>query len=223
MSLRLAIFDLDGTILDTIDGLYTSVNKARVAMGLVPQPESQIKAYIGRGAVNLMRQSLACDGMDTDANVERMLGLFNSDYDEHCIEYTKEYPGISGMLESLKESGLLLAVNSNKNDLPTQKLISHFFPGVFSYVQGRRDDIPRKPDPAGALACMEQLGCSCDETCYIGDSDVDVKTAMNAGVLGLSVAWGYQSVERLDLAGAKIIFHKTDELCRFLQKESVEC
>jgi len=221
--LRLLIFDLDGTILDTIDGLYTSVNKARTAMDLTPQPEEQIRSYIGRGAVNLMRQSLACDGMDSDDQVERMLALFNSDYDEHCIEYTKEYPGISLMLNTLKDSGFLLAVNSNKNDIPTQKLISHFFPGIFSYVQGRRDDIPRKPDPAGAYACMNSLGCSKEETVYIGDSDVDIETSVNAGITGISVAWGYQSEERLISAGAKRIFNKTDKLCRFLQKEFVEC
>ena len=223
MSIRLAIFDLDGTVLDTIGGLYTSVNKAREAMGLAPQSEELIMSFIGRGAANLMRQSLSQDDMGSEEEVKRMMDLFNSDYNENCISYTKEYPGIKDILVTLKESGLILAVNSNKNDYPTQKLIKHFFgEDLFSYVSGRKDDVPRKPDPAGAIACMDYLSCRRDETVYIGDSDVDIETAANGGFMSVSVCWGYQSEERLRSAAAKIIIHKADELCRFLQKEMIE-
>lgn len=223
MSIRLAVFDLDGTILDTIGGLYTSVNKAREEMGLCPQDESQIRSFIGRGAVNLMKQSLSCDGLTSDDDVQRMLELFNSDYNANCIEYTREYPGIKDMLLSLKADGLLLAVNSNKNDLPTRKLISHFYgEDLFSYVSGLKEGVPRKPDPAGALNCMEYLSVKPSEAVYIGDSDVDIMTALNAGCFPLSVGWGYQSEERLISAGAKRIYHNTDELCRFLRELMIE-
>lgn len=223
MKIRLAIFDLDGTILDTISGLVISVNKARANMGLNPQSDELIRSFIGRGAANLMLQSLARDNMASEENVERMMALFNSDYNGNCIEYTREYPGVMEMLNTLKENGFLLAVNSNKNDYPTQKLIKHFFgEEIFSAVSGRKDDIPRKPDPTGALILMDSLSCKREETVYIGDSDVDIETARNAGFMSLSAGWGYQGEERLISAGAKRIFHKTDELCRFLQKESVE-
>lgn len=223
MKIRLAVFDLDGTILDTISGLVISVNKAREKMGLAPQPDELITSFIGRGAANLMRQSLACDGIESEEEVIRMMDLFNADYNENCIEYTREYPGVREMLMTLKESGLILAVNSNKNDHPTQKLIRHFFGEyIFSAVSGRKDDVPRKPDPTGALILMDSLSCKREETVYIGDSDVDIETARNAGFMSLSVGWGYQSEERLISAGAKRIFNKTDKLCRFLQEELVE-
>lgn len=223
MSIRLAVFDLDGTILDTIGGLYTSVNKAREEMGLCPQDESQIRSFIGRGAVNLMKQSLSCDGLTSDDDVQRMLELFNSDYNANCIEYTREYPGMKDMLRSLKADGLFLAVNSNKNDLPTKKLISHFYgDDLFSYVSGLKEGVPRKPDPAGVRACMEYLAVGPSETVYIGDSDVDIMTAANAGCISVSVGWGYQSEERLISATAKRIYHNTDKLCRYLRELMIE-
>ena len=218
MSRRLVIFDLDGTILDTVGGLYTSVNKARIAMGLDPQPEDQIISYIGRGAANLMRQSLACDGMGSEEDINRMMSLFNSDYDENCIDYTSEFPGVREVLETLHSDRILLAVHSNKNDYPTQKLIRHFFPDLFSFVLGRRLDIPRKPEPSGVLVCLGHLSVVREDAIYVGDSVVDIETASNAGSDSISVGWGYQSEDKLRQAGASVIVSSPEELLQNLQK-----
>ena len=188
------LFDLDGTLLNSLEDLTVGVNHGLAEFGLPPRTQTQIRSYLGNGARQLV--ALAMPGKKNDPPVDDVLAAYRNYYKDHTRDYTKPYDGILEALEQLKD--IPMAVVSNKPDRETVSLCKAFFPGLLA--RGERPECPRKPAPDMLYAVMQELGV---DTCiYVGDSDVDVKTAQNAGVKCLSVLWGFRDEEDIRAAGA---------------------
>ena len=199
----IVIFDLDGTLLNTIDDLGYACNYALEHTGF---PTHQIENYprmVGNGINNLIRRALP-ESKRTEENIWRVREYFVPYYNEHNCDYTRPYKGIPEVLQKLKAQGHLLAVASNKYQAATEKIVSHFFPGVFDVILGEREGIPRKPDPQIVKDIMAQLNdqkANDPMVLYIGDSLVDRDTAENAHVPFVACSWGYVSRDALIKAG----------------------
>ena len=203
MRYRLACFDLDGTLLDTLGGLTFSLNAARRMNGLNAQTEEQVRSFIGNGVTKMIERSLTADpGSYSEELKQKLLKDNVSYYDSHYLERTKPFNGITEVLTRLKSDGMLLAVVSNKNDEPSHKLIDHFFPGLFDYVGGSMEGVERKPSSEPVERCLNKLGVKNSEAVYIGDSDTDILTAKNSGMDIISCTWGYRTHEFLVENGA---------------------
>ena len=198
MRYRLACFDLDGTLLDTIGGLTSGLNAARRMNNLAPQTEEQVMTFINNGVVRFIERSLTADPGEYSEELKMRLLKDNiSYYDSHCLDNTKPYNGIQEVLTRLKSDGLMLACITNKNDEPAKTLIDHFFPGLFDYARGSVEGVERKPSAEPVEKCLMALGVNNSEAVYIGDSDTDIKTAQNSGLDIISCTWGYRTREFL--------------------------
>ena len=206
---KLAIFDLDGTILYTIAQLANSLNEARVRSGLEPQDMDNIMAHVGRGVRNLVTWSL---GTGEGPLFETVMDNYRSYYNEYCADNTYIYDGLLEVITKLHDEGIKLAVVTNKSDAPAKKLCEHFYPGLFSEVRGHRDGVPHKPDPALVDKVLKGLNIKPEDSVYIGDSDVDVKTAKNSGMDHICVTWGYRTREFLIENGAEVLVDTAEEL-----------
>lgn len=197
------IFDLDGTLVDSLRGISASLNHALTASGLPGHPPETVRGFIGNGARALIER--AAPGADDGLllNIERD---FKLDYDVNWPDGTAPYQGIPEMLETLQSLGHSLAVLSNKPHPFTQTIVARLFPGIrFGMVLGQRPGIPHKPDPRGALEICRVLQIPATDCIVIGDSTMDLKTAENAGMWVISVSWGYQDLDCLTAAGAETI------------------
>ena len=193
MRFKLACFDLDGTLLNTLGGLTKSLNAARRMNNLGPQTEEQVKTFINNGVVKMITRSLASDPGDYSEELkESLLKDYIAYYNSHYLEETMPYNGIVELLTRLKSDGVLIACVTNKDDEPSQKLIEHFFPGIFDYVSGSKEGIERKPSSEPVDICLDALNISKNEAVYIGDSDTDILTARNSGLELICCAWGYR-------------------------------
>lgn len=216
MNIKLAIFDLDGTTLDTLQDLADAVNHALRAQGLPEHTADEVRSYIGNGIRNLIDRSVPAD---TPEEVTALVfAAFKSYYAMHCKDKTCPYPGVMQMLERLKKAGMKIAILSNKADFAVQELCAQYFPGMIDYAAGEKAGVPKKPSPESVYALLKTMGCRAEEAVYIGDSEVDVLTAENAGMKSLIVDWGFRSREQLVQAGAKNIFSTTEELTEALLK-----
>ena len=193
MRYKAVLFDLDGTILDTISELAITMNEVRRSAGLEPQPVEAVRAMVGNGIRNLIKRSTA--GEDVDQ--EQLHTLFMNYYNVHCCENTYPYPGVFELLLRLKMEGCKLAVVSNKADGPSNILVENFFPGVFDCVRGHREDTPLKPNREVIDSVLGELGVDASDAVYVGDSEVDIQTAANSGMPCISVDWGFKSHEFL--------------------------
>ena len=212
---RLAIFDLDGTILNTIGQLAHSLNVARKESGLAVLDESDIKAHVGRGVKNLVCWSL----QDEKENLyETVMNSYRNYYNENCIENTYMYEGIKDLLQKLNSKGIKVAVVTNKSDSPARKLCEHFYPGLIATVRGHREDAPHKPDPFLVEEVLQELDVRREDAVYIGDSEVDILTAQNSGMDSISVSWGYKSREFLIEHEARVLADSAEELARLILK-----
>lgn len=192
---RLAILDLDGTILDTLDDLAASVNAALAAVGRPPRPRHEIERFVGEGARKLLERAVAPhEALAADA-----LAAWWRHYDVHCLDRTRPFPGLP---ELLTRSGRLLAVHTNKPGKVARRILAGL--GLldrFAAVVGG-DEGPRKPDPASTLELMRRFGARPQDTVFIGDSPIDVRTARAAGVTMVAVTWGFRPLAELRAAGA---------------------
>lgn len=218
MRYKLACFDLDGTLLDTLGGLTQSLNAARRMNNLAPQTEEQVRSYIGNGVTKLIERSLAADpGEYSEELKSRLLKDNINYYDSHYLEKTHPFNGITEVVTRLKSDGILIACVSNKNDEPTQKLIEHFFPGMFDYVSGSQEGVQRKPSAEPVMKCLYALRIDEGDAVYIGDSDTDIMTARNCGMDVISCTWGYRSREFLMENGAQYICTNPMDLRSFMR------
>lgn len=210
---KLIIFDLDGTLLNTIADLAISTNQALQATGFPVHPLEAYPFFVGNGINKLFERALP-EGKKTPANVQQVRQAFLPYYDEHNTDATVPYPGIPELLVALREQGRQLAVASNKYQRATEKLIGHYFPDIrFTAVLGQREGIPVKPDPAIVREILLRAGADEKETLYIGDSGVDMQTAANSGVDSIGVTWGFRPREELLACGAgKIVDRAADIL-----------
>ena len=206
MRYKLACFDLDGTLLNTLGGLTRSLNAARRMNNLAPQTEEQVTTFINNGVVKMIERSLAADPGDYSKELkERLLKDYVAYYNSHVLEETRPYNGMMEVLLRLKADGMKLACITNKNDEPAQKLIKQFFPNIFDYVKGSVEGVERKPSPEAIEKCLISLGIENADAVYVGDTEVDIMTAVNSDMDSISCTWGYRSRKFLVENGALFI------------------
>ena len=213
---KTAVFDLDGTLLDTLEDLMLSTNAALAAHGMPEHSLEDVRRFVGNGVALLIKRAVPAG---TPADVEAaVLEDFKRHYGAHCEDHTGPYPGIPQMLERLRAAGVALAVVSNKADFAVQELVERQFPGTFDAVLGENEaaGISKKPAPAMVEAALALMGRSRDGMVYVGDSEVDVQTAANAGCPCLSCTWGFRTRDELTAAGATTFVDTPEELAEVL-------
>ena len=210
MRYKAVLFDMDGTVLDTLDDLADSVNRSLQEFGLPEVSRFQVGQSLGNGAKYLIRHCLP-EGSD-EALCERVLSFYKPWYDAHCRIKTKPYDGILQLMETLRADGVSQAIISNKPDSAVQELAEAFFPGLMDVVIGESPAVKRKPSPDTVLAAARQMGLMASDCVYIGDTEVDLETARNAGMDCIPVSWGFRTEEQLRAAGAEEIIRSPEEL-----------
>ena len=189
------IFDLDGTLLSTLDDLAASCNYALKVNGMPERTLEEVRLFVGNGVKKLMERAIP-DGLDNPL-FEKTYADFRNHYMQHNLDTTQPYPGVMEMLESLRTRGKKVAVVSNKFYAATQELCRHFFGDLVDVAIGEREDIRKKPAPDTVMEALRQMSVSRDKAVYIGDSDVDVMTAKNSGMPCISVLWGFRDYDFL--------------------------
>lgn len=213
------IFDLDGTLVDSLPGIAASLNRSLTSHGLLGHSDAAVRSFIGDGLQTLIRRA-APAGAAPDL-LASLIRYFKADYDVSWASGTKAYPGIHGLLEELREDGFQLAVLSNKTHDFTVAMTHQLFQSIpFAVALGQQDGVPHKPDPAGALQIANTLGAAPENCVIIGDSTMDLETAANAGMKAIAVSWGYHDRERLWDAGAEIIVDSPSELLDKIRSEN---
>jgi phosphoglycolate phosphatase len=206
--IKCAVFDLDGTLLNTIKTINYYLNFALSEYGLASVSEQDTMSFVGDGAVKLIERALKSVGGDVSL-FDDVYKTYNEAYNSSPYYLTEPYDGIKETLMALKEQGINLSVLSNKPDFATKATVSHFFGDVFDCVLGGRDGVPLKPCPDALFDIMREMGVTPDETVYIGDSEPDVLTAKNAGIeKGIFVTWGFRTEGELKNAGAKNLINE---------------
>ena len=194
---KLAIFDLDGTLLNTIEDLGHAANHALQAHGYPTHSIASYPFFVGNGVRRLIERVLPEDAR-TEATIDRLLVTFKEYYNDHNTDYTKPYEGIPELLSLLSSRGVAIAVASNKYQAATEKLISHFFPTLsFIAVEGHKEGVPVKPDPSIVFEILAKAKTPKADTIYIGDSGVDMETARRACVDSVGVTWGFRPEKEL--------------------------
>ena len=215
--MKACIFDLDGTLTNTLESMTYSVNLTLEEMGLSKITKDQCRLFVGNGARVLMEKALKAAG-DTDASrIEEGMEIYGRIFDRNCTYHVTPYEGIPEMLKALRDKGIHLAVLSNKPDRQTVKVVKAIFgEELFDYAQGQKEGIRRKPEPDGVWYLMEQMHVSKEECLYIGDSEVDAATGRNAGLKTIGVLWGFRDRKTLETAGADDLIDRPDELLQFV-------
>ena len=203
MKYQVAIFDLDGTLLDTLEDLADSTNHIMRSFGHPERTLKEVRCFVGNGIRKLIERSAPKDTPTEE--IDRMFDAFKEYYGAHCAEKTKPYDGIMDLLDNLQKQGVKLAVVSNKADYAVKALCEQYFPGYFDEAVGERVGIARKPAPDTVNEVLKNLQMDKSQAVYIGDSEVDVQTAKNAEMDCIAVDWGFRDKEVLEEAGAKTI------------------
>lgn len=214
MKYALAIFDLDGTVLDTLQDLANAVNFALEKHGYPCHSTEKIRTMIGNGVANLIQRALPENSSDDER--KEVLSDFKAYYAEHMNDCTRPYEGICELMQALKDAGVRVGINSNKFDAALQNLCRLHFDGLYDMAVGESEHTPRKPDPAAALRIMQAMGAEKSRTIYIGDSSVDLNTARNAGVDGAWVSWGLRRAEEMADCEIPLRFDRVSELKTYL-------
>lgn len=214
--IKLAVFDLDGTLLNTIADLANSTNHALTELGYPTHPIEDYKFMVGNGINKLFERALP-QGNKHDDNIVKMRQLFISFYSEHLTDKSTPYNGIPEVLEELNKQGIALAIATNKYQTGSETLIKHFFPNIpFKKVLGQREGIPTKPNPTIINEILEVVPVNKSEVLYLGDSGVDMQTAKNANIIGCGVSWGFRPIEELQKFNPNHIINKPDEILQII-------
>lgn len=208
------IFDLDGTLLDTLEDLAASVNAGLSGYTDVRRSLDEVRGFVGNGVRTLMARSLP-GGME-NPHYEEAFAAFRDHYAIHCRDHTGPYPGIMDMLSRLAQRGIRMGIVSNKGDREVKSMNRTYFSGLMGAALGERENVRRKPEPDSLLEAMKELGAVPERTLYVGDSEVDVQTALNAGVDLLAVTWGFRGEEQLRSSGAEHFAHSPEDIEAFL-------
>lgn len=217
---KACIFDLDGTLTDTLESLSYSVNATLKELGLGTISDAKCKAFVGNGARRLIEQSLQEAGDTQLVHVEKAMEIYGRIFKQYCTYHVAPYDGITDLLQELKGMGICLAVLSNKPHAQTVDVVKTFFgEGVFTKVYGQREGVPRKPDPAAVHGILEELHVKQKECLYIGDSEVDMKTGCAAEVAAVGVTWGFRTKEVLVENGAHYTIDRPEELITIVKGE----
>ena len=215
MKYTIAIFDLDGTILNTLEDLEDSTNYALKTYGYPERTMDEVRQFVGNGIRKLMERAVP-EGTPVE-EIDQVHETFTAHYKVHCADKTRPYDGIMELLQNLKRDGCKLAVVSNKADYGVQELCKQYFDGVFDFAVGEREGIRKKPAPDSVNEVLKTLGCSRERAVYIGDSDVDIQTAANAQMDHIIVEWGFRDVQFLISQGAKVLVEKPEEILEIVE------
>lgn len=213
---KMVIFDLDGTLLDTLDDLCNSVNYSLRTNNFPERSLAEVRTFVGNGIRLLIERSVP-EGTSKEL-IGKTFECFKTYYAVHCNDKTKTYPGVMDMLKELKKNGYKIAVLSNKAQYAVTKLCDIYFNNLLDDAVGARENVAKKPSPDALYICAENNNINLNNVIYVGDSDVDVATANNAGVKGIAVTWGFRSRELLIKCGAENLADNTDELLQILLK-----
>ncbi len=208
--LQLIIFDLDGTVLNTLSDLAAALNFALQKHGLPVRSLPEVRSFVGNGIRKLIERGVPA-GTDA-ALTDAVHADFSAYYAEHCADATAPYPGVRELLAALNAKGYRAAVVSNKVDSAVQKLAAHYFPGDFEIAVGEREGVRAKPAPDAVFAVLDTLGVNKKNALFVGDSEVDIQTAANAGLPCVSVTWGFKDRAFLLANGAKTLIDRPEEL-----------
>lgn len=214
MKYQLAVFDMDGTVLNTLADLTDCVNYALALHGLPPRSEREIRSFTCRGLRRMTELALP-DGADSRL-ADEVFHDFSRYYAEHCADRTAPYDGITGVLKELRSAGMKIAMVSNKDESAARKLCDRHLGGLLDYAAGAREGVRKKPSPEPIDAALSALGVRRSEAVCVGDSEVDVETAKNAGMDFIAVDWGFRGREDLLAAGASVIASDMGELARLI-------
>ena len=209
-----ALFDLDGTLANTLADLANAVNHALTALGCPTHPLDAYRYFVGDGARHLCLRALPANRQYLADDVLR---LMQAHYDAHCFDETRLYPGIPELVAALHRRGLRLAVLSNKPDMFTKRMIEHYFhPPLFDIVRGQMPDVPLKPDPAAARQIALELGLPPAQWLYLGDTNTDMRTARNAGMCAVGALWGFRDRAELLESGAQHLVATSEAVLQLL-------
>ena len=212
MEFDAVIFDLDGTLADTLTDIAAAMNRVLRAHGLPEHDAASYKLMIGCGLRNLVREALPPERRD-DETVAACHAEMMADYGRHCLDATRPYEGVPELLARLADEEIAMAVLSNKADELTQRIVAALFaPDTFAAVVGRRPDLPAKPDPSAALLIAERLGVARERVACLGDSGIDMRTATAAGMIAIGATWGFRDRAELEAGGAALILDHPLEL-----------
>lgn len=216
MKYKTVIFDMDGTVLNTLDDLAASTNFALENNFLPSRTTDEVRSFVGNGIRKLIERAVP-QGTETE-KIDSVFADFKSHYADHCAEKTAPYDGICDLISALKKNGVKTAVVSNKADFAVQSLCKTYFDGVFDYAVGEKEGVRTKPCPDSVLETVRALDSDMGATVYVGDSEVDIQTAKNACIPCVSVDWGFKDKSFLTEHGAAVIAEDTDELLCILSK-----
>lgn len=212
---KLAIFDMDGTILNTLEDLADSANYTLKTYGMPQRTIEEIRKFVGNGIRRLLEQAVPNE--ISKELLEEMTVTFSSYYKEHCSNKTCAYEGIIEVLKEIRNKGIITAVVSNKADFGVQILCEEYFTGLFDFSVGEKQGIRRKPYPDSVLSVIDKFKISKNDVVYIGDSEVDLKTAVNAGIDVIMVGWGFRDEEYLKKCGAPFVINKPIDIMNFFR------
>ena len=213
--IKAILFDLDGTLLNTIDDLANAVNYTLTTLNYPTFAVDEYKYKVGNGMRKLIERSLP-ENHKTDQEIDKALSVFMPYYNKHKMDKTAPYDGITELLEELKKRGIKTAVVTNKAHSAAKPLIDEVFPGLFDEVTGQKDGVPTKPNPIAVFNTVDALGVTADECLFVGDSGVDMQTAKNAGIFAVGVLWGFRKADELNQNGADAIISIPMQLLELL-------
>ena len=216
--IKFVVYDLDGTLLDTLSTITYYGNKTMEHSGLNGFESDRYKRFVGNGARVLIKRLIEANGADESECFDRAFEYYNEIYNASPLYLTAPYEGITELVKTLAEMKIKQAVLSNKPDFAVKSNVSHFFEDAFDKVYGARDGVPLKPDPAMLNALLDELGVKPDECVYVGDTDVDMKTGRAAGAYTVGVLWGFRDRAELEANGADAIVSSPYQIADIIRK-----
>lgn len=216
-NIKAVLFDLDGTINNTVNDIAASGNYALAKHGFPTHPAEKFKLFAGSGTYIMLRRALPDEHKD-DGSVELIIDDYLAHYSVHSMDTTAPYDGIRELIDEIRARGYRTAVVTNKPDAVAKQLIADMFPDKFDSVVGQRDGMPVKPDPAMPLLAMKELGVTADQCVFVGDSGVDIQTGKNSGAYPIGVLWGFRGREELLENGAMELIDKPSQLLDILAR-----
>ena len=211
------IFDMDGTVLYTLDDLKTATNVILRQYGYPERSLDEVRQFVGNGIRKTIERAVPADVAENQELIDLMFTDFQKYYDVHCLDETRPYDGILELMDTLKAKGYKMAIVSNKVDTAVKELNQHFFGDRVPVAIGEKPGVKKKPAPDTVFAALEELGSTKEESVYIGDSDVDFNTALNSDMPCISVLWGFRDRDFLERMGASTFAQKPEDILGLLQ------